>query len=157
MIESIDKVEYKILWASVPVVNRKRPAIIGICTNSWKPVEKGSFLSWLNFPQLTGPSVQIDKSLNRCSAEEHCLNLACRLNKTTFKSYCDFRHEPNWYRQTLEKKWSKLLKSLENLTVFAEKCKQAYAKDPNIRFIDFTENGIEKKITDEKAGTEATC
>jgi hypothetical protein len=127
-----------LIWTLVPIKNRKKPAKIGICTNEWQPIETGSFLRWI-VPYFKMPEVQIDMSNKKCSGETHCLNLQCPLNKTTFDSYCDFHNEPEWYRPKLKKKWSTLLKSLKNLDDFTEKCKQAYAKDPYISFIDFTE------------------
>lgn len=140
--EPVNAIVYPILWVEAPIVNRKKPVKIGICTFAWRPIEKGSLLDWRTFKlNFNGPDVKINEGLKSCSATKHCLNLACPLNQTSFESYCDFHHEQKEYRPKLLKKWPKLIKSMASFVEAAEKCKEVYGKNPNIRFIDLTENG----------------
>ncbi|MGA2681448.1 MAG: hypothetical protein ABSF44_06570 [Candidatus Bathyarchaeia archaeon] len=139
--------EVPIIFVVAEVPEKKKPERRFVCCLEGRPFEKMSIGNL-----LTLPFIYINKTTDECSAGHRCLNLSCYYNKTTFDSYADFHNEPVACRPKLLKKWPKLTQNGQDLIQAAEKCKEAHAKNPNIR-VFCVRNGVllETKTSVKKA------
>lgn len=126
--------KWPIIWAVIHKAGKEKPVCIGVCGYSWKPCFIGSILE-----AITVHDLYLNKSTGECEEGNRCLNVSCPFNKTTLETFaanCNVTSTQLLIKK-LKTKWPKIIKDVATYLPFAEKCREAYARDPKVNVIEF--------------------
>jgi hypothetical protein len=125
--------KFPIIWANPYSEKRQKTFNLGTCGYCWKPAFIGP-----DIETITINDFYLNEQSDICEEGQCCLNIKCRFNKTTPKSYAMSKGwESDERINTVKKLWSKLTSDLISYQAIADECKKAYDNDPNVRAIEF--------------------